>query len=802
MRDDIRDGLRALGGAPLFTGVALAVLALGIGASTAIFSVVDAVVLRGLPFDEHDRLVALGERNTIGTQPIRTVAPPNYVDWKAQQQVFEAIAASAAGPVVLQEPGSEPEELRGQRVTTDFFEVLRVQPALGRGFRPGDDVEGQHQVAIISDGLWRRRYGADPAIVGRTIPLQIGSYQVIGVMPAGFSYPVGSARPSEMWRPLVIPAEDLLRTPGRRIYYLSAIGRLKDGVTVAQAAVQMEQIAAALEQAHAWNTDWRVGVMPLRDSLVGVQTRSWMWMLLGAVAMVLLIACTNVANLMLVRATAREREIGIRAALGAGRARLMRQLIVESLLLSAAGTAIGVAIAWWGVQLLRTSMPEGVPRVASIALDLRVLGVAAFMAVVTGVAFGLAPALQSSRPDLTKALKDGGRGSTAGKGRQRLRGALVVVEVALAMVLLVGAGLFIGSFMALMRMEPGFDMTRLLTSTVRLPSTPAAIDRAAQVLADIVDRLGRIPGVESAAAVSGGLPLSGTSFREDIVIPGRAVEGEDEISLRAVTPGYHATLRIPLRSGRYLAATDRKASPGVIVINEAAAKQYFGPDNPVGRMVELDGKKQIVGVVGDIRQDGPESQMLAEAYMPIEQVEFSIGGEVIVRTAGDPYAMLPELKAAVYAVAPDVPLRNVITMEDLLARRIAQRRFNMILLGLFGALALVIAAVGIYGVMAYMVAQRTHEIGIRMALGATRGAVIAMVLRTASVLIAAGLAAGGIGAWFLSRGVKAFLFSIQPTDVRVFAAALIVLALAALAASAIPARRAAGVDPMIALRNE
>jgi putative ABC transport system permease protein len=804
MREDIRDSLRSLRGAPLYTAVALTVLALAIGSTTAIFSVVDAVVLRGLPFDEHDRLVAVSEVLVTRT-PTRfsNAAPPNYVDWRAQQQVFESMAAVRTSQVVLREPGTEPEELRGQRISPDFFTVLRVQPAHGRAFQPGDALDGRHRVAIISDGLWRRRYGADPDVIGRTIPLDTGSYDVVGIMPPGFAYPAGAARPAEIWMPLVIPPQDLVRNPGRRAYYLSVVARLKDGVTLEQASAQMDQIAAALAQAYAWNEGWRIGVRPLHALVVGEQTRSWMWMLLGAVGMVLLIACTNVANLMLARATARAREVGIRAALGAGRARLMRQLIVESLVLSSAGTVLGVALAWWGVQALCAAMPEGVPRVASIALDLRVLGVAACLSIGTGLAFGLVPALQLSRPDLVHALKDGARGATAGRGRQRLRGALVIVEVALAMVLLVGAGLFIGSFASLTRMEPGFVMRGLLTSTIRLSAPTADESRGAQLLAGLAARLEQIQEVESAAAVSGGLPLSGTRFVENIALPGRPVPDDDGVSLRAVTPRYHTTMRIPLRGGRYLSDADTKSTEGVMLINEAAAKKYFDGEPALGRTAVVQGERRIVGVVGDIRQEGPESDMLPEVYIPLAQLTFpTFSGEIVVRTSGNPYRVLPAVKAAVYGLAPDVPMRNVMSMEDLLAQRIAPRRFNMILLSLFGVLGLVISAVGIYGVMAFIVGQRTHEIGVRMALGATRRSVMAMVLRKASTLIAAGLAAGALGAWFLGEGVQRFLFRVEPTDPRVFTGALMVLALTALLASVVPARRAANVDPLRAFRQD
>jgi putative ABC transport system permease protein len=464
MREDFKAALRSLASSRTFTAVALLVLTLGIGASTAIFSVVDAVVLRGLPFDEHDRLVALGERRLPGASApaggrdplaMSSIAPQNYTDWAAQQRVFESMAAIATRGITLFETGGEPEDLRGQAVTAPFFDVLRIQPAIGRAFTAENEIEGHERVVILSDGLWRRRFGGDSSVIGRTIPLEGASYEIIGVMPPDFAYPVSSARPTDLWLPYVVPADQRVRNPREFSFYLQSIARLKPGTSLAEAQAQMEQIALALEAEHPdWNKDRRIGVRPLRDHLVGTSTRSWMLMLLGAVGIVLLIACANVANLLLARSTAREREVGIRAALGASRWRLVRQLMVESLTLSVIGTVLSIAVAWWAVELLRTSMPEGVPRVSAIAIDLRVLGAAAGLSIVTGLLFGLVPALQSSKPDLTIALKDGARG-TVGAGRRLFRSALVVAEVALAVVLLVGAALFIGSFVSLMRMRTG-----------------------------------------------------------------------------------------------------------------------------------------------------------------------------------------------------------------------------------------------------------------------------------------------------------------------------------------------------------
>ena len=823
MRDDLKAAVRSFRSSITFTIAALIVLTLGIGATTAIFSVVDAVVLRGLPFDEHDRLVAVGERFSGDRRtfdPNRdpdalfAVAPQNYVDWAAEQRVFESMAAIASGWLTLREPGAEPESLVPQRVTAGFFTVLRVAPAIGRPFTVENEVGGRDRVAVLSDSLWRRRFGADPGIVGRTIPIEDleggrpatggGGYEVLGVMPPEFAYPVGAVRATDIWIPYVIPPDQRIRDPRRRNSYLQVIARLNPAVSVVQAQAQMDQVATALERANpVWNKGNTIGVRPLVDHIVGARIRSWMLMLLGAVGIVLLIACANVASLLLARASARERDVAVRAALGATRWRLARQLLVESLVLSAVGTACAIVVAWWAVQVLRTSMPESVPRVTAIALDLRVLGTAAGLSLLTGLLFGIVPALQLSKPNLSNALKDGGRAGAAG-ARQRLRSGLVVAEVALAVVLLVGAALFIRSFVAVLRVDPGFNPHRVLTAQVspRVESRTQPRDSAA-AFAEIVERIGGIPGVIHASMISGGVPLSGASSTTIVTVPGKVIDpnADARISVRRVTAAYHNALAIPLRRGRLLDATDRKGAPLVVIINEAAAKKYFPGEDPIGRVVEINDKRTVVGVVGDVHQTSLEVDSGAEAYIPMEQSAVA-GAELVIRTSVNPYDVLPAVKSAVFAVLPDVPLRNVRTMEELIATRLAQRKLNMLLLGLFGLVGLVIAAVGIYGLMAFLVAQRTREIGVRIALGASRSSVVALVLIKALVLVMSGLVTGSLAAWYLSAAARAFLFRLEPTDPTAFATAAVSLLAAALIASAIPARRAASVDPMVALRTE
>jgi len=811
MRADLIAAIRSLRASKTFTTVALLVLALGIGASTAIFSVVDAVVLRGLPFDEHDRLVAVGERRPPPAEPdpsrdpsaLTSVAPQNYLDWAAQD-VFESFAATAGAGYTLYEPGSGPEDLRALRATADFFKVLRIAPVIGRPFTVENEVEGRNHVVVLSDSLWRRRFGGDPGVIGQTIPLEGNRYEVIGVLPPDVTYPVGAARASDLYVPYVVPPDERVRKPNWISIYLQTIGRLKPGVSIEQAQARMDQIAASLQAAHPeWNKDSLAGVRSLRDHVVGSRTKSWMLMLLGAVGIVLLIACVNVATLQLARATAREREVGVRAALGAGRWRLIRQLLVENVVLSLAGTALAVLLAWWGVQVLKGSMPDGVARVSAIALDLRVLAVAAFSAIVTGVLFGIAPAIHLSKPDLTHALKDGARG-TVGAARQRVRSALIVVEVALAVVLLVGAALFIGSFVTLMRIEPGFDTSNVLTAQVfpRFDPNGPPGDNTAK-FQEIVDRLSGAPGVVHASYVIGGMPLGTAMSSTTLTVPGVEMSREDaSVSVRRVSPEYHRALRIPLRAGRLFESSDRVGTQLVIIVNESVSRRFFPGQDPLGRSVKVnDLDRTIVGVVGDIHQTSLETDPLAEIYFPLLQGGRG-AGELVVRTSGNPYDALPAVKAAVGQVLPEVPLRNVRTMDEVLARRVAQRRFNMLLIGLFGLLGLVISAVGIYGTLAYAVSQRTREIGVRMALGASRSTVVGMVLRNAGALVAIGLTLGGAGAWALSATAKTFLFGLEATDPRAFVAALAALAVAALVASVIPARRAATVDPMEALRAE
>jgi putative ABC transport system permease protein len=808
MLTDVRNALRALKAAPGFTAVALVVLTLGIGATTAIFSVVDAVVLRSLPFDQSDRLGAVVLRSPSGN-PNTYHTAQDFVDWREQQDVFQSIAATSGTSFAIQE-GERPEELRGQRITAGFFDVFRVLPQVGRPFTLDQEAEGSHRVVLISDGFWRRRYAADPDIVGQTITTADGTWEIQGVMPRGFAYPLGASRPTDVWIPWFQPSNQKERGTSRS-YYLQIVGRLKDDVSLAQANDRLKAITSRIAVEHPdWFQERAGGVDAFYDTIVGASTRSWMLMLLGSVAFVLLIACVNVANLMLARASSRIRETGVRAALGASRWQIARGMLVESLLLSVAGTACGLVVAWWGVDILKASLPRSLPRIADIGIDLRVLSASAGAALVTGVLFGLAPALQFSRPNLTSALREGGRGTTGG-AREWLRSSLVVAEVALAMVLLVGAGLFISSFVRLVNVEIGVRHENVLTMDVfprvnyaDRDDVRRAQERSQVELPAIVERIAALPGVVDVGFIAGGLPLSGSWSRTDVKIPGREepFEGDDSVDIRNVTPGYGDAIGATVLRGRYIQASDTTEGQPVIVLNEEAVKRYLGEREPLGATITLSRvDRTVVGVVRDVRLGGPESAVRPEAYVPYAQSGNQTGATLVVHTAGAAGGMIEPVKQAVWASMPEIPLDDVNTMEALLGRLIAQRQFNMLLVGVFGLLALVIAAAGIYGVMAYIVTQRTQEIGVRMALGAMPRRVLLTVLSRASAYMVAGLVAGLGLAWLLAASIEGFLFQVEAHDITVYAATSAALFLVGTAAAVVPARRAARVDPLIALRS-
>ena len=793
--------VRTLRATPTFTVVALAVLTLGIGASTAIFSVVDAVILRGLPFDESDRLVAVSEVG--GNGRLSATSPQNFLDWRARQDVFTTLAAMTYGGVDLERDGTAaPESLRGKRVTADFFSVLRAAPLIGRPFTAEQEVEGRDRVALISYGVWQRRFGGAPDVVGRRLPTEDGDLDILGVMPPGFDYPPGAPEPTEVWLPYVVPGDQRSRTGASHYWTLQLLARLREGVSVDRAQSRLDQLTAPMM---AEDPQWFSGmagvkVQPLHEALTG-SARTWMLLLLGAVGCVLLLACVNVANLLLVRATTRSREIGIRAALGATRWDLARALLLESLVLFVAGAGLGILVAWWGVDVLRHAMPADLPRIASVAVNRRVLGAALTAALVTGLVFGLVPALPFSRPVLNDALKDGGRTQTAGRARQWLRTALVVSEVALAVVLLVGSALFLVSFARVTAVDLGMDVNHVVTAQMRPPQE--ATGKRARML-DVVSRARTIPGVEVASA-AGSVPLWGGTVSDDIRVagqprrPGRATMADR----REVSVDFFRALRVPLLAGRVFTDDNRRDGPPVCILTASAASKYFGgPAGAVGRAVVFGGtQRDIVGVVGDVRQWGPERPAREAVFIPLTQSDVT-WAMLVLRTSGDVVTILPAVRGAIRSEFPDAIVPEARTLESYLGDMLAPRRFNMLLLGLFGLLGVVIAGLGIYGVMAYAVTQRTQEIGIRMALGATPAAILRSVIGRTSVVVGLGLALGLAGAWELSGVVRTFLFHVQVHELNVYAGVCGVLIATGLAAAYAPARRAARVDPLVALRME
>jgi putative ABC transport system permease protein len=808
MRSDLTNAFRALRSAPSFTAVALIVLTLGIGATTAIFSVVDGVVLRNVPFSEPDQLISVSD---IDTQPdgfsSGHTTVPDYLDWASGQQTFEGLAATTGGGGFTVRDGGHPETLVTTRATSNLFPLLRVQPQLGRLYTTDHEVEGNHQVAVISHSLWQRRFAGAPDVVGKTMTFDTGRWEILGVMPEGFEYPVGAVRPAEMWVPYVAPESQKLRGNSRN-YSLLVVGRLKAGATIEQAQQELGAIAAGIKAAHPkWNPTREVRVRSLHESLVG-RVRGWMLMLLGAVAFVMLIACVNVANLYLARATARSRDVGIRSALGASRWQLIRGFLIESLVLSAIGTFLAVVLAYWGVALLKAALPTSLPRARDIGLDFRVLAVAATAAVATGLLCGLAPAFQLTRPNLTGALRDGGRSQTAGVGRQWLRSALVTSEVALAVILLVGAGLFVSSFVRLSNVNIGLDHRNVLTVPVYPPfvfgeqaQRDAARARAELLVPQVIERVRQLPGVVSVGGIANGLPLSGSWSRTNVTVPGndKKFEGAESVDTRSVTTDYFTTVGIPLLRGRFLEDADRTGPP-VIVLNDTAARMYLGDADPIGGRVNINGERTVVGVVASVRLGGPESEVRPESYQPMTP-KAVFGADLVIKTAGRAEDLAPAVRAAILDLAPDLVLGETQTMELLFSRLVAQRRFNMMLLTIFGALGIVITAVGIYGVMAYVVEQRTTEIGVRMALGAQPRRVLGMMLTRAMAYVTVGLAVGLAGAFALSRFVETFLFRVEPGEPVVYVGTAAVLVVTGLVAAWIPSRRAARVDPIIALRG-
>jgi predicted permease len=821
MWQDVRHAFRSLRSAPSFTVVALIVLSLGIGASTAIYSIVDAVVLRGLPYDDADRLVEVGTRDARPGVFESHQSPQNFGDWQARQRVFSAMTATkVAGGFTVNENGV-PKDLLALQATAGYFDVYRARPQLGQVFTREHEVLGSERVALISDGLWRRQFGADPAVIGRTLqstaaltygapfPVPTGTWTIVGVMPRSFRSPV-SGRQTDVWVPYVVPENQRTRD-GSRSAPLKVTARLADGVTVAEADAQIKAITVALAQAYpAWFENSVGAVRTLHEATVG-NVRDWMLLLLGAVGVVLLITCINVASLMLARTVARGREIQTRVALGAGRWQIARGLLIESMVLATAGTVLGLLVAVWGVDVLRAALPGPLPRISDVALDVRVLGVTALASIATGVLFGLAPAWLFSRPATANAPR--GSSSAAATGGTRLRSALVVSEIALAVVLTIGAGLFLSSFLRVANVDIGLDPDHVLTMQLwpKFDSSKPdwavpALARSTAAVPEIVDRVTAIPGVVAAGFIAGNLPLTGYSAPSIVSVPGheQPFDGRDRADVRHVTPGYARAVGTPIRRGRYVEIGDTSGSTPVVVLNEAAAARYFPGRDPLGATLAIGRNAQpltVVGIVGNVRLGGPESAVRPEAYLPAAQGRF-LGGALAIRATGDPHSVAGAVRQAIWASFPEISEPEATTMASLLGGLIAQRRFTMLIVGLFGALALAIASAGLYGVMAYLVTHRTREIGVRLALGASPAQVMSAVIGRGAVHTAAGVAIGVTLAWQLGSFVQPFLFEVRSFDVVVYGASAALLAACGLTAAFVPGRRAARVNPVIALRAE
>jgi putative ABC transport system permease protein len=804
---DLRYGLRMLAKSPGFTVVAALTLALGIGANTAIFSVVNAVLLRPLPYPDSDRLVMVWGKNLQKGFDWDLVSPADFADWQAQNDVFEQMAASRDAIYTLT-GRVEPEQILGYRFSADFFQVMGVKPALGRTFLPEEDHPGNDRVVVLSHRLWQRRFSGDPRILGKTLILSGESYTVIGVMPPAFQHPIEAV---ELWTPLAVDPT-LMSNRGRR--FLRVLARLRPGVTLRQAQKQMDTLARRLEQQHPdTNAGEGVKIVTLRQQHVG-DIQPALLVLLGAVGFVLLIACANVANLVLARAVARQKEIAIRTALGASRLRLVRQVLTESILLSLLGGVSGLFLALWSSSFLLAIFPNNIanlqiPRVENIPIDARVLGFTVVIALLTGCVFGLAPALQATRSRLNDALKEMGRSATAGSREGRFRSLLVVSQIALALVLLAGAGLMIKSFLRLEQGDLGLNPENVLTEHVFLPQYKYGdAGKRRAFVRDVLRQVQALPGVKSVGAINF-LPLSGFWGTVSFTVEGRPSPrpgDEPEADNRVVTPNYFHTMGIRLLRGRDFREQDREGAPQVAIINDTLARRFWPGEDPLGKRLNLGDANspswwEVVGIVGDVKAFGLEKETHHDIYRAYDQVPFPLI-VFAVRTASDPMALTTAVRNAIWAVDKDQPVFKVLSLNQLAAESITLRRISTLLLGAFAALALILAAVGIYGVISYSVSQRTHEIGIRMALGAQPRDVVKLVVGQGMTLTLIGVAAGLGAAFGLTRMLSSLLYGVRPTDPITFAGVSLMLTAVALVASYIPARRATKVDPMMALRYE
>ena len=801
MTQDLRYALRALRRSPAFTLIAISVLAIGVGATSAIFSFVDGVLLRPLPYREPDRIVFLWERPPGGSRNV--ISTLTYLDWQQQNQVFESISAGTSASMTMAANG-EVSQVRASRVSAGYFRVYGVATALGRAFSPGEDQPGKNNVVVLSYRFWQQRFGGDPGIVGRTIALDREPCVVIGVLPAGSPFDRGS---SQLWRPLAFGPGELTRD----YHWLRAIARLKPGITLEAARANMDAIAARISRDYpASNKDWGITIDRLPDVLVDPTLRRSLEVLLAGVGLLLVLGCTNLANLALARGTAREREVVVCAALGASRGRIVRQFLTESVLLSAAGGALGLASGYMMMRGLQLLLPSYyLPREAVIAMDWRAFAFAAGLAIGTGLLFGLAPAFHAGRVDLAGSMRASSRTATADRSRRRLRDILVIVEIAVSCLLLAGATLLVRSFLQMRGVDVARDPDRLLTAGLLTPDSRFSHpDQAREFFRTVLERVQGIPGV-TAAALTAGLPLEGWPDGMPLRFAESNVRGG--AGFKSISPSYFNTLGLPLLRGRGLTDQDRKGTTPVIVVNDAFAKRYFENQDPLGKHVLIQeivpGQRrlgpeipwQIVGVVANERTNGLSPQGSRGVYSSIEQSPM-YGLSFVLRASGDPSFLVAPLKAAIHEIDPEQPVTDIRTVAAIKDEFVAPDRLRTWLFGVFSAIALLLAAVGIYGVMSYSVAQRTHEIGVRAALGASRGRIVGLVIRHAALLTGVGLAIGMAAAIAATRWMAALLFGVQPRDPVSLGAAALLLATVSLVAAYVPARRAARIDPIHALR--
>jgi predicted permease len=804
---DFRYGARMLLKNPGFTAVAVIALALGIGANSAIFSVVNTVLLRPLPYQDPERLMMVWEDDTKGGYPRDTPAAANYIDWRDQNQVFEGMAAMADLSLNLTGTG-EPERIVGKRVSASLFPLLGVEPQLGRTFLAEEDQPGGARVVVMSHGLWQRRFGSDVNIIGKSLTLNGESFTVVGVMPSHFQFP---SREEEMWVPIAFTPQE---ASNRGRHYLEVLARTKPGVTLQQAQTEMNTIAARLQQQYPdQNADLGVTVIPLHEHVVG-DIKPALFVLFGAVGFVLLIACANVANLLLARAAVRQKEISIRVALGAGRFRLVRQFLTESILLAGLGGAVGLLLAMWGISILTSFIPENISQAKAITMDFEVLLFTLGVSLLTGLLFGLVPALQASRFNLNETLKEGGRDSAAGSRGNRIRSLLVIAEVAVSLILLIGAGLLINSFLRLRKVDPGFRADNVLTMQMELPQLkyPTHAQRTA-FYSELLSRVEALPGVNS-ASITNWIPLVMQGDSIGFSIEGRPDPPRESkrptVVTRVTSPHYFQTMGIQMLQGRVFNEQDKLDSPAVAVINETMARRFWPGEDPTGKRItpgasdsrDPDDWITIVGVAKDVRQMELVTPPKPQMYLSYVQVGFFAPRHLVVSTKVDPLSLAATVRRTVWEVDKDQPVSNIRTMNEVISESVARQRFSMLLLGIFSVVALVLAAVGIYGVMAYSVTQRTREFGIRMALGARTFDVMKLAVGGGLKLILIGVVIGLAAAFVLTRVMSSLLFNVSATDPLTFITISLVLMGVAVLASFIPARRATKVDPMVALRAE